>query len=105
MNINFNYLYRDAGNYKNWGEVVFTNKKNIEPKSLEKNVRKILIDGEFFIAEMAGLEKLNFPEYIEEIDHDWHEFHSLENTEENSNDQNNRDIVDFIEHLQCAVEI
>ncbi len=54
---------------------------------------------------MASLEKLNFPEYIKELDHDWHEFHSLENTEENSNDQNNRDIVVFIEHLQCAVEI
>jgi len=105
MNISLNYLYRDAGNFKNWGEVVFANKNNIELKLLEQKVRKILIDGEFFIAEVAGLKKLNFSEYIKELDHDWHEFHSFEDTKENINDQNNRDIVDFIVNLQDATEL
>ena len=104
MNICINYLYRDAGNFKNWGEFIFKNKNNIELKLLERKVRKILIDGEFFIAEIAGVKKLNFPEHIRELDHDWHEFHSLEDTEENVNDENNRDIVDFIDDLQHATE-
>lgn len=34
MNIRFEYLYRDHGNLKNWGEIVFSNndayKRNIE---------------------------------------------------------------------------
>jgi hypothetical protein len=105
MNICLHYLYRDAGNYKNWGEVVFTNKTNIELGLLEKSVRKILIDGEFFIAEMADLKKLNFSNYIAELDHDWHEFDSFNVTEEEISDKNKRDIVDFIESLHFATNI
>ena len=105
MNVCFNYLYRDAGNYKNWGEVIFTNKTDIELNLLELQIRDILIDGEFFIAEKVDLKKLKFPEYIEELDHDWHEYYSVENTEEASNDRNKRDIVDFIEYLKCATKI
>jgi hypothetical protein len=29
MSVRFEYLYRDAGNFKNWGEVVFFNPLNI----------------------------------------------------------------------------
>ena len=105
MNIRLNYLYRDAGNFKNWSEVIFTNKNNIELKLLEQKVRKILIDGEFFIAEIAGLKNLNFPEYIRELDHGWHEFSSFEDTEGNINDKNNRDVNDFIVDLQSATKI
>lgn len=105
MNICFSYLYRDAGNYKNWGEVIFTNKTDIELKLLELQIRKVLIDGEFFIAEKSGLKKLKFPKYIEELDHDWHEFHSVENTKETPNDKNERDTVDFIEHIKRATKI
>ena len=104
MNICLNYLYRDYGNFKNWGEVVFANKNNFEPKLLEQNVREKLIDGEFFVAEKAGLKKLNFPEHIKELDHDWHEFHSFEYTEENVNDENDRDIDDFIVVLQHTID-
>lgn len=70
MNVCFNYLYRDAGNFKNWGEIVFTNKTDIELNLLELQIRNILIDGEFFIAERVDLNKLKFPKYIEELDHD-----------------------------------
>ena len=105
MNVCLNYLYRDAGNFKNWGEVIFTNKTDMEWNLLELQIRNILIDGEFFIAEIIDLKKLKFSKYIEELDHDWHEFHSVENTEEASNDKNKRDIVDFIEHLKYATKI
>jgi len=29
MNVRFEYLYRDEGNFKNWGEIVFFNPRNI----------------------------------------------------------------------------
>ncbi len=31
MNIAFEYLYRDAGNYKNWNTVVFSNRDAVDP--------------------------------------------------------------------------
>ena len=103
MNVCFNYLYRDAGNFKKWGAVIFTNKTDMELNLLELQIRNILIDGEFFIAEIVDLKKLTFPKFIEELDHDWHEFHSVENTEEDSNDRNKRDIVDFIKYLKFSL--
>jgi hypothetical protein len=35
-NIKFIYLYRDAGNYKNWGEVVFYNKNKLPKESVRE---------------------------------------------------------------------
>jgi hypothetical protein len=40
-------------------------------------MEKVLIDGEFFIAEKSELPKLSFSNRNSELDHDWHEFHSL----------------------------
>jgi len=47
MNIRFEYLYRDAGNFKNWGEIIFSNKNNYDADYLEKQVRAVLIDKGF----------------------------------------------------------
>lgn len=102
MNVCFNYLYRDAGNFKNWSEVIFTNKTDTELNLLELQIRNFLIDGEFFVAEEVDLKKLYFPKYIKKLDHDWHEFHSIETTEETLNDKNKRDIIDFIEYLKVS---
>ena len=79
-NIKFNYLYRDAGNYKEYGEIVFTNQ---DSKSLEE-IELTLIEGEFFIPEKWNVPRLSFDNYLPELDHDYHEFESLELTNENS---------------------
>jgi hypothetical protein len=44
MNIRFEYLYRDAGNFKKWGEVIFSNKNNRDANDLEKQAKSVLID-------------------------------------------------------------
>lgn len=99
MNVRFEYLYRDAGNYKNWGDAIFSNVKNHDVPSLEQQVRESLIDGEFFVAEAAEVPVLRFPEYVRSLDHDWHEFYGLVPTEEIVSDVKNRSIDDFIKIL------
>ena len=79
MNILFEYLYRDAGNFKNWGEVIFSNKSNIPLAEIETEIRTNLIDGQFFVAEEVGVPTLYFDERTED-DHGWHEFDGVEET-------------------------
>lgn len=105
MNICFEYLYRDAGNFKNWGVVIFSNKNNSDARYLEQQAIKVLIDREFFVAYKADVPNLHFKEYVESLDHDWHEFHSFKPSTDRPNDSCSRDIVEFIESLKYASKI
>jgi len=80
-NIKFNYLYRDAGNYKQFGDVVLSNPNNISIALITDIVRKNLIDGEFFEAIKWGVPSLFFDTKNED-DHEWHEFENVEITQE-----------------------
>ena len=100
MNIRFEYLYRDAGNFKNWGEIIFSNKNNYDADYLEKQVRAVLIDKEFFSTNKANIPNLQFHQYILSLDHDWHEFYSFQLSSEKTTDLYTRDIVEFIESLK-----
>ena len=44
MNIRMDYLYRDAGNYKNWGEVVFSNPSHLPLNHIEKMATEALLE-------------------------------------------------------------
>jgi hypothetical protein len=103
VNILIEYLYRDAGNNKIWGDVVFSNRMNLDISVLECELRNALIDGEFFITENVGLPSLRFDRYDEELDHGWHEFFSIKKTENHPNDDLGRDIYDFIGILKLSV--
>jgi len=93
-NIRFNYLYRDAGNYKEFGEIIFTNQDSKRLKEIELAIRKNLIEGEFFIPEKWNVPRLSFENYLPELDHDYHEFESVEVTDENLTE--NKDISAFL---------
>ena len=82
-NIKFNYLYRDAGNYKQFGEIIFANQQSKSLEEIKLAIRKNLIEGEFFIPEKWSVPRLSFESYLPELDHDYHEFESLEVTDEN----------------------
>jgi hypothetical protein len=82
MNIRFNYLYRDAGNYKQHGSVVFSNAHHRALREVEQSIRSALIDGEFFNASRWQLPDLSEQEWDDELDHDWHEFESVEEIED-----------------------
>lgn len=78
-NIRFHYLYRDSGNYKKFGHRDYSNPENLTIEEAEKQIRKHLIDGEFFYPEQVGIPKFRFHRYID--DYSWYEFESLERVE------------------------
>jgi len=105
MNLRFEYLYRDAGNYKNWGDVVFLYSGGCDASYLAQKVRTSLIDGEFFVAEKAGVPDLKFPIHVDSLDHEWHEFHAFIPTNEEPNDTHGRELHEFIECLKYAATL
>lgn len=84
MNIKFNYLYRDAGNYKTFGYEVFANPHNLSLDEIEKAIRAALIDEEYFYPEKWNVKRLKFEDFIEDFDHSWNEFESVEYTKESA---------------------
>lgn len=77
MNISFEYLYRDAANYKNWGQVVLSNDCDKALDEIESLIREALIDGEFFVAERVNIPVLYFEKYDRDLDHSWHVFSTV----------------------------
>lgn len=104
MNVRFKYLYRDAGNFKNWGEIVFSNPNDINCDFIKSTVENMLIEKLYFVANKADVPDLHFEEYKEQFDHNWHEIHNFEPTEEAANDLQGRNIEEFIESLRCSAE-
>jgi hypothetical protein len=82
MNIKFNYLYRDASNYKQFGFQIFSNPDNLSLPEIETRIRATLIDGEFFDPVKWGVPRLHFDGWDPEVDHEWNEFEGVEETEE-----------------------
>src|SRR5690349_15670301 len=72
----FDYLYRDAGNFKAFGTVIL--KGRVEPAERDL-IHSRLSSGEFFVAEQVGVPPLYEELYRWsggpiDLDHCWHEF-------------------------------
>lgn len=84
MNVKFNYLYRDGGNYKTFGSIIFINPTGLSINEIEQKLRDKLIDDCFFdpkILQVPALKHSNFS-YDPELDHNFNEFESIEETVE-----------------------
>ena len=81
-NIRLNYRYRDYANYKNHGEIVFTNPDMFSLEQIDATLRTHLLDDEYFYASRWGVKDLHFEKYDDELDHPYHEYTSVELTEE-----------------------
>jgi hypothetical protein len=102
MNIKFNYLYRDAGNYKNYGCVIFSNPNQLELGYIESRIKESLIDRSYFVAKDVSVPELYFAA-LNEDDHGWHEYCGIENTLEETTDGLRRGIDELIGMLEgCA---
>lgn len=99
MNIKFEYLYRDAANYKNWGEVIFSNTRNIPIDQINKRISTHLIDHQYFVPSDFNMPDLHFGKHDPSNDHSWHEFHACTDTEKEITDALGRDITDVIDLL------
>ena len=103
MNIQFNYLYRDAGNFKLFGNVVLANPEDLATDDLEGQIRRALIDETFFVAKQVHLPSLRFADFLPNLDHDWHEFESLIETDREATDSRRRTAKALAEALSNAV--
>jgi hypothetical protein len=91
----FDYLYRDAANFKAFGTVVLKGRLNGDDREL---IRNCLSGGEFFIAEQVGVKPLYGELYKWSggptvSDHCWHEFSGF------------REVASEPEHFERAVGV
>jgi len=99
-NSRFEYLYRDASNYKTWGSVVFSRHATHD---LLLRVLRALESSEFFIADQVRVPELFFelPQWpLEQDDHCWHEFSAIESTTDEPSDSHARTIDDFVADVE-----
>ncbi|TNF45065.1 MAG: hypothetical protein EP311_00030 [Cytophagales bacterium] len=101
LNLKLNYRYRDAGNYKQFGSVIFENPSRLSIEEATKLIQEKLISSEFFVPIDWNLPTLYFHSYDPELDHDYHEFESWEETYEQANDP--RDVRDFLNGIQMGI--
>jgi hypothetical protein len=81
-NLKFEYLNRDAGNYKQYGSVILVNPTRIQPEIAKSYIKAYLIDGEFFYPEQVQVPLIETFEFDSEVDHDWYEFEKFSWTDE-----------------------
>lgn len=94
-NIQLNYRYRDADNYKQFGSVVFSNPSELTPEEATALLLPKLISEEFFVPADWGLPRLHASAYNPAVDHEWHEFEGFQETDEFVTDE--REIGEFLE--------
>jgi hypothetical protein len=99
MNICFEYLYRDAGNFKNWSKVVFANPNELDIGGVITAAQDALIDGCYFNAGQVQLPDLQLHHDDQRIEHGWHEAFCFSNTHEPACDRHNRTIEAFVDCL------
>lgn len=104
MNIKFNYLYRDAGNYKNFNSIVFSNPNCHKPEEIKPDIRNNFIDNIYFEAKIIFIPELFFEDQNAD-DHEWHELIEIENTTDKMNDLHNRTIDTFIQDIKSYHKI
>ena len=103
-NMRFVYMYRDASNYKQPGEVILSNETLLTVEEVDTQIRSLLSDGLFFIARQVQVEE-RFFDVVSEDDHPWHEFVMVEATTDPTFDpvpEQQRDISNFLKELEQA---
>ncbi len=103
-NVRFIYMYRDASNYKQHGEVILPNETQLTVEEVDTQIRSLLSDGLFFIARQVQVEE-RFFDVVSEDDHPWHEFVMVEATTDPAFDpvpEEKRDISTFLKELDQA---
>ena len=99
-NVEFSYLYRDGGNFKKFGRVVFSNPDRIDCSAIEVSLRQAFWD-DLFVAHQVRLPEvfiyLHSPFSFD--DHCYHEFEAVRVTGETPNDEHGRTIMAFLSEV------
>jgi hypothetical protein len=101
-NVNFSYLYRDAGNYKKWATIVFSNPDRLTLKAATEALKAAFLHENLFVAH-----QIRVPEAFlfsrgnaTSDDHCFHEFSAVDASIEDPNDPHSRSISQFIEEVK-----
>jgi hypothetical protein len=102
MNIEFQYLYRDWGNFKNFGSLVFGNRSRLATDEIRRRVERAINCDHAFVASRLKVPELFFRDipYNPEFDHGFHEFFDALETDLTPNDPTDRDILDLLAALE-----
>lgn len=97
-NVEFMYLYRDGGNYKKWGKVVFSNPDRLDCESVERQLRQAFLQDGLFIASQIGVPDvfLYAGGKFSLDDHCYHEFDRVRPTPGAVDDAHGRSISKFL---------
>ena len=98
INLRFEYLHRDGGNYKIFGSIIIKNIDKISPLKATALVEKILIDTEYFYPKEAKIPLFEEHTKDSKFFTDWYEFDKFSLTDENPSDS--RSLKEFIKSLE-----
>jgi hypothetical protein len=100
-NIRFSYLYRDGGNFKSWGEVIFSNSEDLTVDEIERILLNAFLPDKHFVASQVSIpEKFLFINGgFTRNDHCFHEFDCVEICREDPTDILKRSISDFLQEV------
>ncbi len=101
-NIKFGYLYRDAGNYKKWANVIFSNPDGLTPETVRNALKDSFLQDGLFIAHQIRIPQafLFGQGDATSDDHCFHELDSVEASLESPNDSYSRSISQFIAEVK-----
>ena len=101
-NIKFIYLYRDAGNYKKWSEVVIRNPDELSCDFISKGLREAFMQDGLFIAQQIRIPDsfLYTRGEANSDDRCYHEFDKVELSLDAPNDQYGRSMSQFLKEVR-----
>jgi hypothetical protein len=100
MNVLFDYMYRDFGNWKMGGEVVFANPDGLVLDATEQRLRHACCENDNFNARQAGVPEVYFETTDIEFDQVYHELCALQATTKATTDA--RTLRQFVEEFEAA---
>jgi hypothetical protein len=105
-NIEFSYLYRDGGNYKKFGRVIFSNPERLTSKSVTEELQQSFIRSELFIAGQIRVPEvfLYAGGHFSYDDHCYHEFDSVKATADVAGDIHGRTIGEFLAEVAAQAK-
>jgi hypothetical protein len=106
-NVEFIYLYRDGGNYKKWGKVVFSNADRLDCESVERQLQQAFLQDGLFIASQIGVPDafLYAGGMFSLDDHCYHEFEMVRPTLRAVDDAHGRSIRRFLIDVTREAEL
>lgn len=104
--VKFNYIYRDASNYKALGYIIFNNPNGLTLSDINNHLlNSFRMDGLFIASQIRIPEVFLYLDGdITVDDHCFHEFISVEDTLEAENDVHRRSIFEFIKEVEHQSE-